>query len=113
MDSFLDEMHKKKIMDHFSNKPSTDFSNDQDNSISDDSSSQTDVSEVQEHSLDLTEKNIPITPNTYDETAKWSETYYYDEETDDWGTPYENNDRGYYLNLNTGEIRRKETSVYA
>ncbi|PKY33377.1 hypothetical protein RhiirB3_452216 [Rhizophagus irregularis] len=38
-------------MDHFSNKPNTDFSNDQDNSISDDPSSQTDVSEAQEHTL--------------------------------------------------------------
>ena len=40
-------------------------------------------------------------------------TYYYDDETDDWGTPYKDDDRGYYLNLNTGEIRCKETSVCA
>ncbi|CAB4381388.1 unnamed protein product [Rhizophagus irregularis] len=55
----------------------------------------------------------PATSNIYDETAKWGETYYYDDETDDWGTPYEDDNRGYYLNLNTGEIRRKETSAYA
>ena len=35
----------QKIIDHFSNKPSTDFSEDQDNFINDDSSSQTDASE--------------------------------------------------------------------
>ena len=29
------------------------------------------------------------TSNIYDETAKWGETYYYDDETDDWDTPYE------------------------
>jgi hypothetical protein len=34
-------------MDHFSNKPSMDFSKDQDNFINDDSSSQTDTSEMQ------------------------------------------------------------------
>jgi hypothetical protein len=33
-------------------------------------------------------------PNIYDETAKWNETYYYDEETDDWDTPYEDDNRG-------------------
>ena len=43
----------------------------------------------------------PATSNIYDETAKWGETYYYDGEIDDWGTPYEDDDRGYYLNLNT------------
>ena len=40
------------------------------------------------------------------------ETYFYDDETDNWGTPYEYDDRGYYLNLNTGEMRRKETAVF-
>ena len=73
---------------------------------------QINASEAQEHSLDLAEKNIPITPNIYNETAKQDETYYYDEETDDWGTPNEDDDRGYYLDLNTGEIRRKETAVF-
>ncbi|CAB5388158.1 unnamed protein product [Rhizophagus irregularis] len=72
---------------------------------------QTDASEAQERSLVYSA--TPATSNIYDETAKWGETYYYDDETDDWGTPYEDDDRGYYLNLNTGEIRRKETSAYA
>ena len=58
------------------------------------------------------EESIPTTPNNYDDTAKWGETYYYDDETDDWSTPYEDKDRGYYLNLDTREIRRKETVVF-
>ena len=41
----------QKIMDHFSNKPSTDFSKDRDNLINDDSSSQTDTSEVRVNPL--------------------------------------------------------------
>jgi len=49
-------------MDHFSNKPSTDFSNDQDNSINDESSSQTDASEVQADILVSAEVSIPTSP---------------------------------------------------
>ncbi|CAI2186213.1 277_t:CDS:2 [Funneliformis geosporum] len=44
--ALITEDEIQKIMDHFSNKPSIDFSDDQDNSINDDSSSQTDVSEA-------------------------------------------------------------------
>ncbi|PKC06749.1 hypothetical protein RhiirA5_481983 [Rhizophagus irregularis] len=41
----------QKIMDYFSNKPSTDFSENQDNFINDDSSNQTDTLEVQVNPL--------------------------------------------------------------
>ncbi|CAB4395661.1 unnamed protein product [Rhizophagus irregularis] len=50
------------------------------------------VRRAQEHSLDSAEESILTTPNIYDETAKWGEIYYYDDETADWGTPYK--DRG-------------------
>ena len=53
----------QKIMDHFSNKPSTDFTEDQDNFINDDSSSQTDTSEVRANSLvsaEVSESTAPI-----------------------------------------------------
>ncbi|CAB4410824.1 unnamed protein product [Rhizophagus irregularis] len=50
-------------MDHFSNKSSTDFSEDQDNFINDDSSSQTDTSEVRANPLvsaEISESTAPI-----------------------------------------------------
>ncbi|RIA82414.1 hypothetical protein C1645_862620, partial [Glomus cerebriforme] len=57
-----------KIMDHFSNKPSTDFSEDRDNFINDDSSSQTDTSEVKANPLvsaEVSESTAPF-PLTHD-----------------------------------------------
>ena len=53
----------QKIMDHFSNKPNTDFSENQDNFINDDSSSQTDTSEVRANPLfsaEVSESASPI-----------------------------------------------------
>ena len=61
----------QKIMDHFSNKPSTDFSEDQDNFINDDSSSQTDTSEVRVNPLvsaEVSESTAPI-PLTHDSNS--------------------------------------------
>ncbi|CAB5357139.1 unnamed protein product [Rhizophagus irregularis] len=58
-------------MDHFSNKPSTNFSDDQDNFINNDSSSQTDTSEVQANSLvsaEVSESTVPI-PLTHDSNS--------------------------------------------
>ena len=57
----------QKIMDHFLNKPSSDFSDDQDNSINNDSSSQTDMSEVRANPLvsaEVSESTAPI-PSTH------------------------------------------------
>ncbi|PKK57810.1 hypothetical protein RhiirC2_797359 [Rhizophagus irregularis] len=58
-------------MDHFSNKPSTDFSEDRDNFINDDSSSQTDTSEVRANPLvsaEVSESTAPI-PLTHDSNS--------------------------------------------
>ena len=58
----------QKIMDHFSNKPSTDFSEDQDNFIN---SSQTDTSEVRANPLvsaEVSESTAPI-PLTHDSNS--------------------------------------------
>jgi hypothetical protein len=58
----------QKIMDHFSNKPSSDFIDDQDNSINNDSSSQTDMLEVQANPLvsaEVSKLTAPI-PLTHD-----------------------------------------------
>src|ERR1043166_5463659 len=58
----------QKIMDHFLNKPSMDFSEDQDNFINDDSSNQTDTSEVRANplvSVEVSESTAPI-PLTHD-----------------------------------------------
>ena len=52
----------QKIMDHFSNKPSTDFSEDQDNFVNDDSFSQTDTLEVRANPLVSAEVSIPTSP---------------------------------------------------
>ncbi|PKB92826.1 hypothetical protein RhiirA5_487582, partial [Rhizophagus irregularis] len=52
----------QKIMDHFSNKPNTDFIENQDNFINDDSSSQTDTSEVRANPLVSAEVSIPTSP---------------------------------------------------
>ena len=52
----------QKIMDHFSNKPNTDFSENQDNFINDDSSSQTDTSEVRANPLVSAEVSESIAP---------------------------------------------------
>ncbi|CAB4412672.1 unnamed protein product [Rhizophagus irregularis] len=49
-------------MDHFSNKPNTDFIENQDNFINDDSSSQTDTSEVRANPLISAEVSIPTSP---------------------------------------------------
>src|SRR5436190_17051956 len=61
----------QKIIDHFSNKPSTDFSEDQDNYINDDSSSQTDTSEVRANPLVLAEvsKSTAPIPLTHDSNS--------------------------------------------
>src|ERR1043166_5912316 len=59
------------IMDHFSNKPSTDFSKDQDNFINNDSSSQTGTSEVRANPLvsaEVSESTAPI-PLTHDSNS--------------------------------------------
>ncbi|GES83080.1 hypothetical protein GLOIN_2v1838494 [Rhizophagus clarus] len=61
----------QKIMDHFSNKPSTDFSEDRDNFINDDSSSQTDASEVRANPLvsaEVSKSTAPI-PLTHDSNS--------------------------------------------
>ncbi|GBB88989.1 hypothetical protein RclHR1_15600011 [Rhizophagus clarus] len=61
----------QKIMDHFSNKPSTDFSEDRDNFINDDSSSQTDASEVRVNPLvsaEVSKSTAPI-PLTHDSNS--------------------------------------------
>jgi len=55
-------------MDHFSNKPSTDFSEDQDNFINDDFFNQTDTSEVRVNPLVLAEVSKPI-PLTHDSNS--------------------------------------------
>ncbi|CAI2165608.1 9577_t:CDS:10, partial [Funneliformis geosporum] len=39
----------------------------------------------------------------------WDETYYYNNETDNWDTPYEDDDRGCYLNLDIGEFLIKSS----
>ncbi|PKY32312.1 kinase-like protein [Rhizophagus irregularis] len=71
-------------MDHFSNKPSTNFSDDQDNFINNDSSSQTDTSEVQANSLVSAEQMMPEDSD--------------DDGYNDYGgyNEYGERDRGYY-----------------
>jgi hypothetical protein len=62
----------QKIMDHFSNKPSMDFNEDQDNFIDDDSSSQTDTSEMRANPListEVSESTAPI-PLTHDSAKR-------------------------------------------
>ncbi|GBC45597.2 hypothetical protein GLOIN_2v1838494 [Rhizophagus irregularis DAOM 181602=DAOM 197198] len=59
----------QKIMDYFSNKPSTDFSENQDNFINDNSSNQTDTLEVQVNPL-VSAKEIDSTSQSVKETNK-------------------------------------------
>ncbi|GBC23884.2 hypothetical protein GLOIN_2v1762669 [Rhizophagus irregularis DAOM 181602=DAOM 197198] len=85
------QIEDQRIMDHFSNKSSIDLSNDQNNSINDDASSQTDVSNSSGDSssskkLDTKVKVVPPIPQS--KSPPYDRTYFCNKTLDQYPALY-------------------------